>query len=115
MADISFQAAKLKPSCRIAQMRAKQILGQGSGDPVNNDLGALGAMHQHRFDPMQVEGPAMSGLQTASIPFMQADSVKGTDGNDRLVRNDLGFHQEMVAGEHGKGDRSNRSLFLFQG
>lgn len=58
MADVSCRAAEVKPVCRIAQMMAEQILGQGLGDPVQNNLGARGAIDQHWFDSTQMESPA---------------------------------------------------------
>jgi hypothetical protein len=45
-----------------------------------------------------MEGPALARLKPASIPFMQADPVDGTDGYDQFVRDDLGFNHEMVTG-----------------
>jgi hypothetical protein len=96
--DVTCQASEVKPVCRIAQMMAEQIIGQGLGDSVQNDLSARGSIHQHRFDPAQVEGSALTRLQPGSMAFMQADPVEGTDGNDRFVRDDFGFNQEMVTG-----------------
>lgn len=95
--DVACQAAEVKPFCSIAQMMAEQILGQGLRDPVKNDFGARGAIDQHRFDPAQMKGSALTRLQPAGMSFMQADAVKGADGDDRLVGDDLGFNQEMVA------------------
>jgi hypothetical protein len=83
---------------RITQMMAEQVFGQGLRYSVQNDLSAWGAIHQHRFDPAQVEGPAMTWLQLAGGTFMQADPVKGTGGDDRFVWDDLGFNQEVIAG-----------------
>lgn len=98
MADVSFQAAEVKPMSRITQVMAEQIFGQGLGDPVKNDFGARSTIHQHWFDPAQVEGSALARLKAAGMSFMQANPVDGTSGDDRLVRDDLGFNQEMVAG-----------------
>jgi hypothetical protein len=97
VADVSFQAAKLKPMSRIAQMMAEQILGQGLGDPIKNDFGARDAMHQYRFDPTQMKGSVLATLKPTGMAFMQADPVDGTGGDDRFVRDDLNFNQKMVA------------------
>jgi hypothetical protein len=98
VADVARRAAEVKPMSRIAQMMAKQILGQGLRDPIQDDFGARGAVQQHRFDSAQVEGPALARLKAVSMAFMEADPVDGTDGDNLFVRDDLGFNQEMVAG-----------------
>ena len=98
MTDVACQAAQLEPMSRIAQMMTEQILSQGLGDSVQNNLGARGIVHQHRFDPAQMEGSALARLKAASMAFMQADPVERADGYDRFVRDDLGFNHEMVTG-----------------
>jgi hypothetical protein len=89
---------EVKPMSRIAQMMTEQILGQGLGDPIQDDFDARGAIHQYRFDPAQMKGSALTRLKAAGMSFMQADPVKGADGDDWFVGDDLGFNQKMVAG-----------------
>jgi hypothetical protein len=43
-----------------------------------------------------MKGPALARLKAAGMSFVQAYPVKGTDGDDQFVGDDLGFNQEMV-------------------
>jgi hypothetical protein len=94
--DVAFQATEMKPICRVTQMMAEQILGQSFGDSVKDDLSPRSAVDQHWFNPAQVESTILTKLKSACMTFMQADSVEGTNGDDRLVWNNFGFYQEMA-------------------